>query len=434
VAYTRRKKIKGHYYLEVVESYRKDGKVRHHYLGYIGTEEKSHVNEQRNRTSATGITAKNLLISHDPYTFAPNQNYPRELQPRFRDRTAARLQVMNIAVNLDPDALLTDFRSVDRGAPIVGSDGVVESGNGRAMALLRAAEQYPEMYSKYLKALRVIAPKYYLSVALIEELKVPMLVRERLTPVDRRAFVEECNARPTMEVSPIEKARIDAAKLSLDILESLELLEGEAITDAVRSLRNKHVVTAFLSRFPANEQSGLLDTHGILNQDGVMRIVRAIFVATFQSDAGLWISERFLESTDVNVRNCFNGISRSLGMLARIEALISKGYRRRDYTICEDLAKSIVELIIIKNTPGMTLPRYLAQAQMLERKLTSFQERVLAVLDQNCRSAKQISAILSHYCQAVIDSPSPSQMSWISEAAATKEEMFETAVKSVISQ
>jgi len=394
------------------------------------------------KTFATGITgltryefefkiadATKLIASNNPFTFAPNPKYPKKLQPRLRERVATRLQVENIAANLEPDALLTDYKSIDRGAPIVGSDGVVESGNGRVMAIILATEQHPEVYAKYKEALKAVAPSYALSVELVDKFKVPMLVRERLTKVDRKQFVEESNISTTIESSPIEKARTDAAKLTLDMLTSLELLEGEAIEDALRSLRNKPFVSAFLSKLPANEQGRLVDAHGVLNQDGVRRVAMAIFVATFRGDVGLRLAERFFESADVNVRNCFNGITRSLGALARAESITASGDHQRDYSIGEDLAKAITVFSAIKKTPGMTVAKYLAQAQILERELTPFQERVLAVLDERCRSAKHIGAILSSYAQLVIDSPPPSQVSFVPEAKATKEQLFETAVK-----
>lgn len=162
-------------------------------------------------------------------------------------------------------------------------------------------------------ALKAVAPSYALSVELVDKFKVPMLVRERLTKVDCKQFVEESNASTTIESSAIEKARTDAVKITLDMLTSLELLEGEAIEDALRSRRSKPFVSAFLSNLPANEQARLVDAHGVLNQDGVRRVAMAIFVAILKGDVGLRLAERFFESTDVNVRNCFNGITRSLG-------------------------------------------------------------------------------------------------------------------------
>jgi hypothetical protein len=445
MAYTRLKMVKGRLYREVVESYREGGKVRHHYLEYIGAAEPSETRIARNRTFALGINklnryelefkiveAEQLVISHDPFIFTPNPNYPPELQPRIRDRADARLQVLDMAAKLEPDALLRDFKSLDRGAPIVGKDNIIESGNGRIMSILLAANNYPQIYLRYRNALKAVAPGYSLPIESVDRMKVPVLVRERLTEVGRMAFVEECNNSTTLQNSPVENAKSDAAKLSPDLLISLEVLEEETITDSIRSPRNKHIVSSFLSKLPANEQAHLLDTNGILNQPGVTRMVTAMFVAVFKSSDGLRLGERFFESTDVNVRSCFNGITRSLAILAYAETLISQGYRQGDYSIGEDLAKAITELIIIKNTTGLSVVNYLTQGQLFERSLTPFQEIILVTLDKYCRSAKQIAAILSCYSHMVIDSSPSSQKSLLPDTMLTKEQLFQTAVQSAI--
>ncbi len=86
-----------------------------------------------------------LIVSNDPFTFVANPDFPRELQPRLRDRASLRLQVETLAANLNADLLLTDFHSLDRGAPIIGPDMAVESGNGRAMAILRAVQDHKDV-------------------------------------------------------------------------------------------------------------------------------------------------------------------------------------------------------------------------------------------------------------------------------------------------
>lgn len=85
-----------------------------------------------------------LIVSHDPFTFAPNPDYPEELQPRLRERAATKIQVEKIAANLEPDAVIIDFHVIDRGTPIVGPDLVVEAGNGRVMGIIRAAADHPD--------------------------------------------------------------------------------------------------------------------------------------------------------------------------------------------------------------------------------------------------------------------------------------------------
>ncbi|MDD4961009.1 MAG: JAB domain-containing protein, partial [Candidatus Marinimicrobia bacterium] len=312
------------------------------------------------------VRLNDLVVSHDPFTFVPNPTYPQELQPRLRERSATQLQVKTIAANLEPDALLVDYKSIDRGAPIVGPDMVVESGNGRIMALTLAAKEFPDVYAKYKLKLAEVSPSFGVSTAGVEN---PVLVRVRLTKVSRKQFAEEANSSTTIETSAVEKARTDAEKITQSMLSSLEVLEGEAIEDALRSARNRSFVTSFLNKLSQNEQAKLVDAKGILNQDGVRRMAMAIFVATFRGDVGLKLAEKFFESTDVNVRNVFGGITRALGILAQAETLAASGERASDYSIGEDLAKAISVYSSIKKTPGMTVDKYLKQASMLDREL-----------------------------------------------------------------
>ncbi len=372
--------------------------------------------------------AESLVVSNDPFTFEPNKNYPQELQPRLRGRAANRLQVENIAANLDPDTLLTDYHSIDRGAPII-KDMVVESGNGRVMAIVLSSHNHPEVYAKYKARLKELAPSLGIPAGDVGKYGTPILVRERITKVDRKQFVEEANSSATIESSAIEKARTDAEKITPEMISSLGVLDGEAIEDALRSSRNKPFVTAFLNKLSSNEQAKLVDSSGAINQDGLRRMAAALFVATFRGDIGIRLAEKFFESTDVNVRNIFNGLTRSLGVLAQAESLTGSGQRRAEYALGEDLAKVISVYSNIKKTPGMTVDKYINQASMLDRELNSFQERMLSILDNNSRSARRIAGILNKYAELVISSPSPNQVSLIPGETVTKLELFERAVR-----
>jgi hypothetical protein len=66
--------------------------------------------------------------------------YDRTFQPRQRDRAASQAQVRDIASNLDPERLGYSAEA-DRGAPIIGPDGIVESGNGRIPAVRRVYDE-----------------------------------------------------------------------------------------------------------------------------------------------------------------------------------------------------------------------------------------------------------------------------------------------------
>ena len=65
-----------------------------------------------------------------------NPLYPSELQPRDRTREASRQQIERMADDLKPELLGESYKLSD-GAPIIGPDNVVESGNGRTLAIGR---------------------------------------------------------------------------------------------------------------------------------------------------------------------------------------------------------------------------------------------------------------------------------------------------------
>lgn len=373
------------------------------------------------------LDVTDLIPSNDPFTFAPTPDYPQELQPRLRDRASLRLQVETLAANLNPDLLLTDFRSLDRGAPIIGPDMVVESGNGRAMALMRAAQDQPDSYGGYRDALIAQAPDFGFSAADVQALDSPVLVRLRLTDVDRIEFVQEANLSPAISSSSVETALTDSNFITPGLLSSLVISEGQGIDEALRATRNTPFTSGFLAALPSQEQAKLVDADGRLNQDGVRRITMAIFARAFPGESGLRLVENFFESVDANVKNVFNGILSSLGDLVQAETLALTGDRDPELSIGEDLAKAVGVFATIKATPGMTVDSFLSQSQLFERSLTPFQETVLKSLDARSRSSRRVGELLRAYAKNVIDQPAPAQGTLIAFDRITKEQAWQQA-------
>jgi hypothetical protein len=373
------------------------------------------------------ITPAELLVtSHNPFTFEVNPEYPQILQPRLRGRAANKAQVLTMAAHLEPDALLDDFHSIDRGAPIVNSDNVVLSGNGRVMAIQNAVKEHPASYENYLQHLKAAAENYGLKVTKITN---PVLVRELVTKIDLRTFVEEANASTTIAPSAVEVARSDAQKITPTMLNGLEVPEGLSIEDALRSRSNAGFVSSFLDKLSANERGSIADAQGSLSQDGIRRITMAVFVNVFPGDSGLRLSEKFFESTDLNVKNVFNGIVGALGKLAQAEALVKSGARASGLSISEDLAQAVTVYSEIKKTPGMTVEKYLAQSQLFDRQLNKFQEKLLTLIDKRSRSGKKVARLLKAYADIVIESPPPSQSSFMPGEALSKDAALDMADK-----
>ncbi|HDI6079558.1 TPA: hypothetical protein PN946_005122, partial [Escherichia coli] len=144
-----------------------------------------------------------------------NPAFPEELQPRDRTRLSSKLQVNRIASNLRP-AQLTDSGMSSHGAPIVGPDNVVESGNGRSMGIWRAYEQgQADEYRQYLID---HAKEFGLNPDEISQMSMPVLVRERLTDVDRAQFARDSNISDLQEMAASEKAYADAQFLTESIM------------------------------------------------------------------------------------------------------------------------------------------------------------------------------------------------------------------------
>ncbi len=373
--------------------------------------------------------ANELIPSHDPFTFEPNPGFPQELQPRLRERAAPRVQVAKIAATLDPGLLLEDYHATDRGAPIVGPDMVVESGNGRAMAIILSATEHPGQYAEYRRALLGKAPEYGLDPARIEKMTTPVLVRERITDVVRTDFVAEANATSSISRSTVEIARTDAELITSEMLYDLQVLDGETIEDALRSARNRGLVNRFLGKLPAEEQAGLLDAKGVVNQDGIRRIGTAIFVKAFETaDTGLVLAERWFESTEPDVKNVFNGIARALGPLARAESLVAANERDPNLSIAQDLTAAVSAYSKVRKLQ-MRVEDYLAQMPMWEREIDEFQEKILIALHDRRRSPRRIGEMLSVYANLVIDSPHPAQVALIEVATPNKEAFWAEAMR-----
>ena len=151
--------------------------------------------------------APDLITSHNS-DMTPNPAFPAELQPRARGRAASEVQVANIASRLQPERLGASS-TVSDGAPIVGPDGIVESGNGRVLALRRAYDANGPQAQSYRDWL---ASQGHDTGGLDQ----PVLIRRRtmpMTPEQRVAFAGEGSTPTTLALSSTERAAGDARRL-----------------------------------------------------------------------------------------------------------------------------------------------------------------------------------------------------------------------------
>jgi hypothetical protein len=211
-----------------------------------------------------------------------------DLQNRDRTRASTDLQVQEIFSTFDPQRLGESLES-DRGSPIIGFDNVIESGNGRVLAINKVYNESPEKADAY----RQFIEDQGFDTSGIER---PVLVRrriDRMTPDQRSAFTRESNMDIKLQLSTSEKAQTDAASLTPDVM-------GLMASPDVSASANQGFVRAFLSKLPAQEQAAFIDKDGRLSADGIRRIRTAVKSSAY-GDADL--INTLDESQDNNIKS-----------------------------------------------------------------------------------------------------------------------------------
>lgn len=250
------------------------------------------------------------------------------LQVRNRDSASSAAQVEDIAINLDPARLMPNVDG-SQGAPLVGPDNVIDSGNGRVLALERAADAYPERYAAYRKALEDAGYS-------TEGMERPVLISRRLTelsPEARAQFNADVNSPTTARMSAVELAALDRAALTDDVL--------NALTDApVTARSNRDFVARFLANLPQNDRGALLDTAGNLNADGVRRIESTLVAAAYGDiDAG--VVRRFAEATDDNTRAIVGAMADVAGKWTLMRRAAKSGKIDPDFDATPELTTAL---------------------------------------------------------------------------------------------
>lgn len=343
---------------------------------------------------------------------SPNPAYPQELQPRDRTRAGSEMQIARMASDIKPRRL-GEAPMVSEGAPVVGPDGAVESGNGRTIALRRA---YAAGKAKaYYDWLEENAGYFGFDPVIVARMKSPMLVRVRTAPVDRLEFVRQANESALLVMSPVEQARADAARIdSMDDLAPTEDGDFASSRDFIRR---------FVGRLPATEQAGLITAEGRLSQAGYARVRNAILARAYGDSPVL---TRLVESMDDNLRNIGKALVTVAPAVAKVRADMADG-ALFDVDLTPDLIAAVETLSRLKDE-GRAIAEELAQMGMLDDGLSAEARELLAFLADNVRRPRKIAEFILRYTEALRAAGNPNQGSLLGETQApTKAELLAAA-------
>jgi hypothetical protein len=325
-------------------------------------------------STATGrhIEVRPRIVEAADLVTSDHPEYPQELQPRQRGgRKALENQVRDIAQNLDPERLGASAEA-DRGAPITGAGNIVESGNGRVMALRDVYANNPEKAQAYRDFLERQGYD-------IKGMKEPVLIRERVTPLEpseRRAFTVEANQAATAALSPLELAQADARLLDV---ETLSQMRGGDIASA----QNAAFVRSFMGKVPESERNALQNPDGTLSQEGVRRIQSAILAKAFggtpESNATLG---RMLESTENDMRSTLGALLDAAPAFARLRVAIEEGKIGPQYDLSGSIIQAIENTAKLRSS-GSSLHDFLNQSDFLTSRPPIVDSLMKALFDKN---------------------------------------------------
>ncbi|QXW24557.1 hypothetical protein KXJ74_09040 [Acinetobacter johnsonii] len=256
---------------------------------------------------------------------AENPEYSQELQPRDRSRESSQAWVQKTSNGLDPESLGRSGRA-DTGAPIVGDDLVVESGNGRTMAIqLAYARGQAEEYRQWL----IEEAEYFgFSAAQAESFKQPILVRIRTSEVDRVQFTIEANQDDKLSFSATERAKSDAKRLDENLLALFTPGDdGDLLTAG-----NQKFIHGFLKSIGDTEAAQYITTEGKPTQALVTRIKAAIFSKAYNDDRLL---EMMADQTKPDLQNMLNALGAAAPKFIEAQA-VSRGD-------IQDVSSSIID-------------------------------------------------------------------------------------------
>ncbi|MEG0260728.1 MAG: LPD38 domain-containing protein, partial [Lysinibacillus sp.] len=374
------------------------------------------------------VGASQLIASHDTALRA-NEEYPSELQPRDRSRQASQQQIKTIAQKLNPE-LLADSAKASDGAPIVSSDYIVESGNGRTIAIQK---MYQEKYAtgvKYKSYLVENAEKFGLDAEKVKAMDNPVLVRVRTNEVNRQEFVEEANVSNVAAMSSVEQAVADSKKLTDKVMYLFSPSEQGDLNVA----SNQAFISQFIqSVVPNNERGILMTSDGALSQDGLRRVQNAILAKAYGNSEALML---MVESNDNNVKTLTNTLLQAAPSVVKmVDGIQNNAYYNED--ISKDLVAAVEKFSELRSE-NTSVETFLNQTSLFDDGLSNVSKELLRLFDTGVvidgkarKSVKAYKELIDTYVEVLQAAGNPNQQSLFKDAAPTKDELLVAAIQKV---
>ncbi|MEC6833046.1 hypothetical protein VXS06_14860 [Photobacterium toruni] len=358
------------------------------------------------------IDAKNLIPSNT-LDGRINPEFPQELQPRDRTRKSSLMQVAKMAGNLSP-ALLSDSGLSSHGSPIIGRDGVVESGNGRTMAIQKAyVEGKADSYKEYLVN---NAPLYGVESDKVKAMQSPVLVRVRLSDVDRAKFARDSNLSDLQSMSAAETAWVDAEVINDKMMQQFNPSDSGNLL----AKSNQPFINSFLTEIGDNSTAGLMTADGRPTKQLIDRIQNAIFAKAYKSER---LVSLVAEEADPEVRNILNAMNGAASAFVQMQYLDGEAHKQtadslvsavdsysnadeqERNSLADDALNALVgaaELVRQAKTSGQSVDELIAQKDMFATDDIA-SETLARFIATNNRSSKRLTMAFKMLADSIND-------------------------------
>lgn len=336
-----------------------------------------------------------------------------DLQPRDRSRAASDAWVNDTAARLDP-ALLMPAPTADRGAPIVGPDNVIESGNGRFAGIIRAYDTAPDRADAYRRQIELTTGQ-----PIPEGIDRPVLVARRTTELDnsaRRKLVIDAQDSGVARMTATERAQIGQRAMTADALAHYK--PGIKLTSA----DNRDFVRRFADTFPRAERNAFIGPDGRLSADGVRQVRDALFARAWDAPD---IQARVLEGEAGELKSLLTALEDAAPQMAMLRADIDAGLVRSDMDITHHILEALRLIIAAREQAGSgrmvadLVDQLLAEVDLLDGALSPLTQALVRMMMPNGKQApaRKISDLLRRYADearkagqtgdALLDAPGP---------------------------
>lgn len=356
------------------------------------------------KTAFRAVEASDLIVSNNG-DGTINPAYPAELQPRDRTRLSSKLQVNSIAKSIRP-AQLGDSGMSSHGAPIIGPDNVVESGNGRTMGIIRAyGSGHADGYRQYLID---NAKLYGLNPATIDKMRQPVLVRVRLDDIDRVKFAKDSNISDLQEMAASEKAFVDADS----IVQSTMALFQPGESGDLLAKSNQAFIQKFMTEIGATAAAGLMTEDGRPTRQLVDRMQNAIFAKAYKNER---LVKLVAEEPDPELRNVLTALNVAAPDFVEMQYLSGEAHKgavgelvegiEASESLDEQAMKSLIEAIgLVRQAKesGQHIEEVIAQQGMFSDNTPEGEALALFIVSNN-RSAKRMGRAFKILAQKIND-------------------------------